>query len=478
MSKIEVDQITQQSGTTLTVGGGACKTAAVDATTVTIGRSGGTVTLASGATQSGFGRTGTVDWQTGSIKTTGFTAESGKGYFCNTDGGAFTATLPASPSAGDIVGLADYTGNFATANLTVGRNSSKIEGVTDDAKMTINRESKTLVYVDATQGWIPVNDNADPIQQEKFVAASGGNTTATCGNFKIHTFTGPGTFTVSCAGNSVGSNTVDYLVIAGGGAGGAVNSGGGGAGGYRESSGAASGCYSRSPLGACVSALPVTAQGYPITVGGGGAAITGGSRNVGGSGNPSTFSTITSTGGGGGGGCAPSGPNKGADGGSGGGAQGSSPAPGANKGLGNTPPVSPSQGNPGGNSTSGSPGFAGAGGGGAGAAAADVTSNSGPGGVGGTGVASSITSSPVTRAGGGGGGGRVTSPGPTVPGGAGGSGGGGAGGGPGSPACTAVAGTTNTGGGGGGAGFTCSGQVEGNSGAGGSGIVIIRYKFQ
>ena len=64
MSKVEVDQVTQQSGTTLTVGGGACKTAVVDATTVTLGRCGGTVSLASGATQSGFGRTGTVDWDT------------------------------------------------------------------------------------------------------------------------------------------------------------------------------------------------------------------------------------------------------------------------------------------------------------------------------------------------------------------------------------------------------------------------------
>ena len=102
MSKIEVDQVTQQSGSTLTVGGGACKTATVDATTVTLGRSGGTVSLASGATQSGFGRTGTVDWQTGSIKTSTFTAANGEGYFANTSGGAFTMNLPAG-SAGAIV---------------------------------------------------------------------------------------------------------------------------------------------------------------------------------------------------------------------------------------------------------------------------------------------------------------------------------------------------------------------------------------
>ena len=87
MSKIEVDAITQQSGSTLTVGGGASKTVVADATTVTLGRCGGTVALASGATQTGFGRTGTVDWQT-SIKTAAtFTAANGEGYFVNTTSG-------------------------------------------------------------------------------------------------------------------------------------------------------------------------------------------------------------------------------------------------------------------------------------------------------------------------------------------------------------------------------------------------------
>ena len=78
---------------------------------------------------------------------------------------------------------------------------------------------------------------------------------------------------MSCAGNAAGSNTVDYLVVAGGGGGGVGNGGGGGggAGGFRESSGAASGCYTASPLGSGVSALPVSVQGYPIAVGGGGA---------------------------------------------------------------------------------------------------------------------------------------------------------------------------------------------------------------
>ena len=72
MSKIEVNTVEPQCGTTLTLGG-----------------SGDTVTLGSGASQSGFGRTGTVDWQTGSIKTATFTAVSGEGYFCNTTAGSF-----------------------------------------------------------------------------------------------------------------------------------------------------------------------------------------------------------------------------------------------------------------------------------------------------------------------------------------------------------------------------------------------------
>ena len=106
MSRVEVNKIQQQCGTTLTVGGGACKTAVVAATTVTLGRCGATVSLASGATQSGFGRTGTVDWIT-TPKVTGdspVTGVTGKGYFMNTTAGTITLNLPAG-SAGDIISL-------------------------------------------------------------------------------------------------------------------------------------------------------------------------------------------------------------------------------------------------------------------------------------------------------------------------------------------------------------------------------------
>ena len=47
-------------------------------------------------------------------KTASFTATNGDGFFVDTTSGAITVTLPASPSAGDIVSVADYAGTFAS----------------------------------------------------------------------------------------------------------------------------------------------------------------------------------------------------------------------------------------------------------------------------------------------------------------------------------------------------------------------------
>ena len=134
MSEIKVNKVTPRSGTTVTVGDGAGETVTVDAATVNLGRCGGTVALACGATQTGFGRTGTVDWCT-TVKTSPLTAVSVKGYFINTCGGAVTVTLPSSPSAGDIVSLKDYKDTWSTAckAVTLGRGGSKIGGECIDA---------------------------------------------------------------------------------------------------------------------------------------------------------------------------------------------------------------------------------------------------------------------------------------------------------------------------------------------------------
>ena len=453
--------------------------------TVQLGDSGDTITIPAGATitnngtQTGFGRTGTVDWDT-TPKTANFNAVSGDGFFCNTTSSAFTATLP-SGAAGAIVSFADYAGTWQTNNLTVSPQSGeKIGGVSADVVLNTEGQSVTFVYVDSTEGWINVQDSTSNVRGNEFIAATGGTIT-TSGNFKIHTFTGPGTFTVTNAGAPSGSNTVSYLVVAGGGGGSSGNpgaGGGGGAGGFRESK-ASTDCYSASPLNATSGPtynLPVTAQGYPITVGGGGARgvasspVPPGGRD-GQKGSNSVFSTITSTGGGGANNsnCSPSGSSN-MDGGSGAGSSGGY-GPAFAAGSGNTPPVSPAQGTDGGQGSPGTGGEDAAGGGGGATAAGGDGSNPGPGGPGGAGGTTSISASPVAYAGGGGGGKRACSA--SDPAGSGGTGGGGAGS-LGTP--TAGDGTTNRGGGGGGSAYQ-SGS-GGNGGAGGSGIVIIRYKFQ
>ena len=453
MSKIEVNQISSQCGSTLT-----------------IGQSGDSIQLACGATQTGFGRTGTVDWDT-TAKTASFTAVSGTGYFVNTTSGAITVTLPASPSAGNIVAVADYAGTAVTNNITIARNGSNIEGGTDNATLDVNRESKTFVYVDATQGWVVVNSNDESAIPSLFLTATGGTIT-TCGNCKIHTFTGPGTFCVSAVGACSANNIVSYMVVAGGGGAGSKSTGigsgaggGGGAGGFREDKSPVT-PYTASPLDGA-GAITVTATAFPITVGAGGAKDAGCSTGatVGAQGGTSTFSTKSSAGGGGGGGAGfPTG-GTGGDGGSGGGGGGADTVGGA--GTGNTPPVSPSQGNNGGGASPGRSG--GAGGGASGTGEGGYAG--GKGGAGGNGVSTSITGSSVARSGGGSGGSYNTTCFSS-----GGTGGGGTGGY--NPNVDATDGTTNTGGGGGGsAGGSCH-SGTGLGGNGGSGIVVIRYKYQ
>jgi hypothetical protein len=467
MSKIEVNQISSQCGSTLTVG-----------------QSGDTVTLASGATQTGFGRTGTVDWDT-TAKTASFTAVSGNGYFVNTTSGAITVTLPATPSAGDIVAVSDYAGTASTNNITIARNGSNINGAAADLTIVFENSAVTLVYADGTQGWKATDTSSlsDIELQPTYIIATGGTVTC-CGDYKIHTFTGPGTFTVCSVGNPAGSDSVDYMVVAGGG-GSTANqrAGGGGAGGFRLSNSTCMPAPLTSPL-ANPTGITVAATAYPITVGAGGIGGTPGPAGsfASGSGSNSIFSSITSAGGGYGYAEEPSinVTATGGPGGSGGGGMASAPPGPASAnpslgGSGNTPPVSPSQGNTGGG------GFDGRitntqGGGGGGAGAAGGNASSGNGGLGGAGsfvVGSGFagcngTPGPVCGAKyfAGGGGGATDNEAPEVfPGGVGGGGNGGNGG---------NNGTANTGGGGG----SGASPVAPNGSAGGSGIVIIRYKFQ
>ena len=397
MPLLKVNQIASYSGNTLTVG-----------------TTGDTVTLATGASSSGFGATynGAVNW-TSNVVTSALTVSAGIGYFVNTSSAAITATLPASPTAGSTIAFTDYNRTWATNNFTINPNSNKYQGGTVNAIYSTNGQSVTITYADSTKGWIPtVDDDATNTQ----------------------------------------SYSIDFLVVAGGGAGGGGTpagtggyvGAGGGAGGYRTSTQTVNG-------GTVIT----------VTVGDGGSAV---STGVGTSGSNSSISgsgltTITSAGGGGGG---VNGTN-GANGGSGGGG-GSAMSP-FLSGSGNTPSTSPSQGNNGGLGSDGFSAYTSAGGGGGAGAVGGNASNT-VGGAGGNGTASSITGSSVTYAGGGGG--VIDSAAGTS--GTGGTGGGGNGA-EATPATSPTAGTANLGGGGGGA---YNGVNSNNSGAGGKGVVILR----
>ena len=417
---------------------------------------------ASGVIAAAAGGGGAITWET-TANTTGFTADSGSGYLVDTSGGAFTATLPASPDVGDQVAFIDFAVTFDTNNLTLGRNSLNINSDASNGVITQERGAVHLIYASVAQGWITSSQGqsatANPIGT--FVAATGGDSTATVDtDYKVHTFTGDGTFTVTSAGDAFGSNSVDYLVIAGGGGGGGSGNpgytagGGGGAGGYRVSNTTS---QSFAPNQASTTAISVSASpgAYAITVGGGGSA--GPATGNGGAGSNSSFdSDIVSTGGGYG--AYRGGPTSGS-GGSGGGMGENAGT--KTIGTGNSGGFTPSEGTAGSSATQGVTPHWGGGGGGS-----RLSSQSGrP--WGGDGASNAIDGTETFYAGGGGGGAY-----PDAYGGKGGVGGGGPGG---LPGAVGTAGTTNTGGGGGG-GSATGGASAG--GAGGSGIVKVRYRFQ
>ena len=441
--------------------------------TVQLGDSGDTITIPAGAsitnsgTASGFGATGSASWNT-TVKTGDFTAVAGEGYFVNTTSGEVDVTLPAG-TAGAVVAVADYANTADTNNIILKQNGSdKIEGSTDDFIINVEGAAITLVFVDSTKGWITTDTgNSENAFAQPFTVATGGNAVVEDGNYKIHIFTSPGTFSVSNIGNTGNPANADYLVVAGGGG---SNYGAGGAGGFRN----------------CVStcgSLPLSVSSFPITVGAGGAGTPSGCAARG---SNSIFSTITSTGGGGSG-PSPAGPPavpSSSPGGSGAGGSGfdfPAPSPGNPAatdpqagGSGNTPPVSPPQGNNGGSGhgTYGTSDNGSGGGGGAGAVGGSTSIGTPGGAPGGAGAPTSILGSTPTapsygeagpapgRYFAGGGAGSQQNPGAKS---------GGVGGGGDAPGAgaTGVDGATNMGGGGG-----------ARRGSGGSGIVVIRYKFQ
>lgn len=311
--------------------------------------------------------------------------------------------------------------------------------------------------VSPQNGYIRYNTTGDYLEEYRnggwrilsdvFVASGG--TEVTSGGYKYHTFTSSGTFTVSS-----GSSSIEYLIVAGGGSGGANYVGaGGGAGGLLQGSMTASGNLS-------------------ITVGAGASGASGGAGTAGLDGSDSSIgSSIVAIGGGGGGTSSGATGVAGRSGGSGGGSGGyGSPTNGWGNGT-------SGQGNRGGAGWDGIQQFTTAGGGGGAGAVGGNASQSGTsdtsGGDGGIGLNYS-TWATATSTGdsgyyAGGGGGSTDKGGGANYAGSGGTGGLGGGGTGATQASGTTSGAVNTGGGGGGL------RSTGTSGAGGSGIVIIRY---
>ena len=285
---------------------------------------------------------GSLAWQ--SVQTGNFTAVAGNAYPVNTTSGAVTVTLPASPSAGQVIQIVDYAGTWATNNCTVNPNGKKIANSTASSVLSVSRSSLAFVYIDSTQGWLASYA------------------------FKAITLGQP--------------YTASYLAVSGGGGGGGVNGGGGGAGGLLTGS---------------ASLTPGVL--YSINVGAGGSAGSN-SANGGNGGTSSISSGITSPVGGGGGAynTYPTARSGVAGGSGGGGSNGSTVGLSGPGGAGTS-----GQGNAGGYGYF--PGGLGVGGGGGGAGAVGANATGTQAGAGGAGSASSITGSSVTRAGGGGGGG-------------------------------------------------------------------------
>ena len=95
---------------------------------------------------------GGAAWQ--AVKSANFNVTAKEGYFVDTTSTTITATLPGSPTLGDFVQFIDYAGTFDTNNFTVARNGNPIQGSATDLTVSVDRAGLTLVFTDATQGWL------------------------------------------------------------------------------------------------------------------------------------------------------------------------------------------------------------------------------------------------------------------------------------------------------------------------------------
>ena len=126
--------------------------------------------------------TGGLSWGSDVITGSTATVSAGNGYWINTTSNACTVTLPSSAAIGDQIILADYARTWSTNNLIIDSNGNNFQGSSDSFTVDYSTagQSLSIVYSDATKGWIPVSDDAvvnapvaPPIQKAIFGFGTG-----------------------------------------------------------------------------------------------------------------------------------------------------------------------------------------------------------------------------------------------------------------------------------------------------------------
>ena len=142
--------------------------------------------------------------------TANVTIAANAGAIADTSGGSWTLTLPASPSSGDVVVVADGA-DWSTNNLTVGRNGSTIEGASEDLTMDIGNVSSTLIYDGST--W-QVYVQAGASEPSAFTASSTDTLTNKTISGSSNTITVDGTNPVGYLNlPPVGTKTTSYSIL-------------------------------------------------------------------------------------------------------------------------------------------------------------------------------------------------------------------------------------------------------------------------
>jgi len=104
---------------------------------------------------------GGLNWVSTVVTASTLTAEAGNGYWINTTSNTCTITLPSSASAGDQIVFIDYARTWGTNKIIIDSNGLNYQGDSDTFTVEYSTDGETLniVYVDATKGWIPLNDD-------------------------------------------------------------------------------------------------------------------------------------------------------------------------------------------------------------------------------------------------------------------------------------------------------------------------------